>query len=98
MVTFDSPKACRPNACLCQRETFSPQKLHGATAGAGQSANGIRQSESFLFAREGPAGAEFALLFAVWRREAKTLLLRGRKIAHGIARHGEKPLTPTLSP
>jgi hypothetical protein len=64
MVTFDSPKARRPNACLCQRETFSPQKLHGATAGTGQSANGIRQSESFLFAPEGPAGAEFALLFA----------------------------------
>jgi hypothetical protein len=76
MVTFDSPKACRSNACLCQRETFSPQKLHGARADTGQSANGIGQSESFLFVLGRRAPARFALVFAVWRREAKTAWVR----------------------
>jgi hypothetical protein len=49
MVTFDSLYGRRPNACLCQRETFSTQKVQRATANTGQAANGFRQSESFLF-------------------------------------------------
>jgi hypothetical protein len=50
MVTFDSPKERRLNACLCQRETISTQNRHSATADTGQAANGIGQSESFPFA------------------------------------------------
>src|SRR5258708_23030548 len=50
MVTFDSPYAGRSNACLCQRETFSTQKVQRASADSGQAANGFGKSESFLLA------------------------------------------------